>query len=180
MNNTASNHYKIGFDPNCLMRNYSGGISFKPVDKCAADTLAHMSSIDFRYNLKLLLEFRKMSQAKLADASIVDDKTIQSYCRSQKPSTPTLETCAKICVGLSLPPDLGRMFVASAGYNLQNSFNKPTYKYVIENLTMYSPQECDNALIYYHLSPLFNPSQTTATKLSPDATLAAYIPPTLA
>ena len=175
MNNTASNHYKIGFNPNCLMRNYSGGISFKPVDKCAADTLAHMSSIDFRYNLKLLLEFRKMSQAKLAEAIYMNDKTIQSYRRSQNPATPTLETCTKICVSLSLPPDLGRMFVASAGYNLQNSFNNPTYKYVIENLTMYSPQECDNALIYYHLPPLFNPSLQTAAKLAPDEKLATYI-----
>ena len=177
MNNTKSNHYKIGLDPNCLMRNYSGGISFKPVDKCAANILARMSSIDFRYNLKLLIKFRKMSQTKLAEAININDKTIQSYCRSQSPSTPTLETCAKLCVGLSLPPDLGRIFAASAGYNLQNSFNNATYKYVIENLTMYSPQECDNALIYYHLSPLFNPSLKNAAKLLPDETLATYIPP---
>ncbi|KAA8711981.1 transcriptional regulator [Lactococcus garvieae subsp. garvieae] len=79
--------------------------------------------------LKVLMDWRNMTEAELSEESLVGTKAISNTINGK--TIPKLENMIAFCIGLSLPPILSRKFLGLAGYTLSLSIHTHIYYAII-------------------------------------------------
>jgi len=108
----------------------------------------------FAGTLDGLIKYRKTTNEKLAEASLISAKTVQRM-RNNEDYTPTLETVIALCIGLRLPPVLNTDLLSKSGYSLKGTSDLHLmYHFILTSCYTYTIHECNEMLIKHNFKPL--------------------------
>jgi len=132
---------------------YSHADQSKPVDELlaeikeaneAAKVIAQLPR-DFGSALSWLIKWRKLSNEKLAEKSLLHPRSIQRI-RNEPGYAYRLETVIAICIGLQLYPKISLELLDSAGFALKNSEKDILYFHILKTRYKSTIHECNELL----------------------------------
>jgi len=100
---------------------------------------------DFGSALSWLIKWRKLSNEKLAEKSLVHAKTIQRLRNNPDPDCKA-ETVIAICIGLQLYPKISLELLGLAGITLKNSEKDILYFHILKTRYKSTIHECNELL----------------------------------
>lgn len=119
-------------------------IALRKADRDEEIRIRKQMTDDPKQCMDLLLEWRKTDYTELGAAIDRDPKTISRNVNGQ--TKPTLETAARICLGLNLPPSISEKLLSSMGITLNAVTERD--QWIKEALTLKYCDPIEDALAY--------------------------------
>ena len=110
----------------------------------------------FSEALIMLMKWRGISERELADACLVDEKTIQ---RMRTGKSTALRSIIAVCVGLQLPPTISTELVRKAGHTLVGDTDRIALSHILSCYYKNSIYECNELMEAADLQPLSGASK---------------------
>ncbi|WDC83301.1 helix-turn-helix transcriptional regulator [Caloramator sp. mosi_1] len=108
---------------------------------------------DFSGTLVAHMKRKKCSVEKLAELSLVGEKTIQRM-RNDENYQVSLENIIAICIGLQLEEEFSYDLIKKAGYSFRETEQHIIYELLIRNCYMHSIHYCNEILMENNMKPL--------------------------
>lgn len=116
-------------------------------------SIAKKLPMNFSGALNSLIVWSAMTEAELAEAADISEKSIQRL-RNEEPDNVTIETVMQLCIGMKLPPMLSSCLFRASGKNLMMTEQHVMYQFLLSSCYHLTIFECNDMLIAQNLKPL--------------------------